>query len=215
MIELILATLAHWVIVTINATGYIGVFVLMAAESANIPIPSEVIMPFSGFLASQGNFLFWMVVLVGALGNLAGSLVSYYFADWIVSHKDKPVLNFLISDSLLVTSKRWFDRYGGMTTFFSRLLPVVRTFISLPAGLGKMNVVRFSAYTFLGSFIWSAFLAWIGWILGEHWHDVSQYFRKFEYVFAGVIVVLGAWWLYKHVRGMMIKKDVASTTPED
>ncbi len=207
MIETLLAVLAAWVITVIETTGYVGVFLLMAAESANIPIPSEVIMPFSGFVAFGGTFSFWVVVVVGALGNLFGSLVSYFFAGWIVRHRDKLFLRFLISDDILALSERWFSRYGEATAFFSRLLPIVRTFISLPAGLGKMPLVKFSLYTFAGSLLWSALLAWIGWVLGANWHNLSQYFRQFDYLILVLLVVGVVWWGWKHVRGMMKNKQ--------
>ncbi|KKS83106.1 MAG: hypothetical protein UV58_C0001G0033 [Candidatus Wolfebacteria bacterium GW2011_GWC1_43_10] len=199
MLESILLWIANAVILIINSTGYIGVFVLMALESANIPIPSEIIMPFSGFLAAQGSFSFWGVVFWGAVGNLFGSLVSYKLAGWIVRTGEKSkIVGFFIPQSLLDKTGHWFSRWGETTVFFSRLLPVVRTFISFPAGLGKMNLLRFSLYTFLGSFVWSAFLAYIGFFLGENWHSVSYYFRKFDYLIAVLILVGFGWWAIKH-----------------
>jgi len=198
MIESVLSSLAHFVIVVIESTGSVGVFLLMALESANIPIPSEVIMPFSGFLAAGGTFSFWGIVLVGALGNLAGSLVSYALAGWIVKNRHRFFIHLLISDSFLETSQKWFSKYGSASAFFSRLLPVVRTFISLPAGLGKMNVFKFSFYTFAGSFLWSAFLAYIGWFLGENWELAGPYFHKFSYGIAGLLFVGAVWWGWRH-----------------
>jgi len=198
MITSLLSFLAHLVILVIESTGYVGVFLLMALESANIPIPSEVIMPFSGFLASGGTFSFWWVVLVGALGNLAGSLVSYALAGWIVKNRHRFFIHLLISDSFLETSQRWFSKYGSASAFFSRLLPVVRTFISLPAGLGRMNLAKFSFYTFVGSFLWSALLAYIGWFLGENWEAAGPYFHKFSYAIAILLLVGGGWWAWRH-----------------
>lgn len=198
MIESILSFLAHIVIAVIESTGYAGIFLLMAAESANIPIPSEVIMPFSGFLASGGTFSFWGVVFVGALGNLGGSLLSYAFAGWVVKNRHRFFIHLLISDSFLATSSAWFKKYGGVSAFFSRLLPIVRTFISLPAGIGKMNLFRFSLYTFIGSFFWSALLTYIGWFLGANWESAAPYFHTFSYSIAALLVLGFGWWMWRH-----------------
>jgi membrane protein DedA with SNARE-associated domain len=185
MIEGVLAGTSSFVLNTIEATGYWGVFVLMALESANIPIPSEIIMPFSGFLVSTGVFYFWCVVLVGALGNLAGSMVSYYiairFETW--------TRNRITHNPYFDRSQRWFDRYGIATAFWSRLMPVVRTFISFPAGLFKVSARRFFLYTFLGSFIWSAILTYPGVYLGERWQVIEPIFRRFNIVILALLVI--------------------------
>ncbi len=199
MIAPILAYLSHIVILTIESVKYVGIFSLMALESANIPIPSEIIMPFSGFLAQKRELSFWWVVAVGTLGNVFGSIVSYYLAVWIVRIRMKvKIIKFFISDEFLNKSKEWFDKYGSWSVFFSRILPVVRTFISLPAGLGKMNIFKFSSLTFAGSFIWSIFLTYIGWFLGQNWQSVEKYFRQFDVLILAVILVFGFWWAKRH-----------------
>ena len=202
MISIILQTISGFILRIIETGGYAGVFLLMALESANIPVPSEIIMPFSGFLVSggppAGGFSFWPVVLVGALGNLAGSLFSYWLG-YLVRH------NILLWNNRDKVSgevervKKWTERFGDWAVFFSRLLPIVRTFISFPLGVLKVKSLwRFSFFTFSGSFIWSAFLAWLGLTLGENWKILEVYFRKFDYAILALIVVGGVWWLWRH-----------------
>lgn len=199
MISYILELISNFALDAIEWGGYWGVFILMALESANIPIPSEVIMPFSGFLASaagNGIFNFWLVVFVGASGNLAGSLFSYWLG-YLVRH------NVLHWDNHAVNreaerAQKWLDKYGDWAIFISRLLPVVRTFISFPLGVLKTKSLwRFSYLTFGGSFIWSALLAYFGFILGKNWEILHVYFRKFDYLIVGLIIIGGIWlWRY-------------------
>ena len=157
MLNNLLEIISTFVLNTIEAWGITGVFVLSALESANIPIPSEVIIPFAGFLAAIGRFNFWAVVLAGAFGNLAGSLVSYYAAARLDKHLRKN-RDFIIAE-------KWFKKFGIWSVFFGRMLPIVRTFISFPAGMFKVNIWKFSYLTFLGSFLWSWLLAYIGFFL--------------------------------------------------
>lgn len=181
----------------IQKTGLAGVFVLMTAESALIPIPSEVTMPFAGFLSSKGVFGFWQAVFVGALGNLAGSLLAFYLGlykgeEWVRFAIKKWGKFLLLRETEFDRSKKWFQNHGQIVTFTSRLLPIVRTFISLPAGIAKMNIVIFTLLTFLGSFIWSGILAWFGFKLGENWLVIEPFFRKFQIliVMGGVVLVV-------------------------
>ncbi len=184
----------------IHTTGYLGVFLLMTLESALIPIPSEVTMPFAGFLASTGNLSLWLVILVGALGNLTGSLIAFglgfYLEETVILTLIKKYGKFiLISENEYTRSLHWFNKYGQRITFFSRMLPAVRTFISLPAGLSEMNVGKFSLYTFIGSLLWSALLTFVGFYLGENWASLEPYYRKFEYIIAAVFVVSILWYI--------------------
>jgi len=192
MLEYILETLTVFTLDTIESLGYAGVFLLMALESANIPIPSEIIMPFSGFLVSTGSFNFWLVVFFGALGNLAGSLVSYFAASKL-DRRIRKNRDFALAE-------RWFKKYGDISMFFSRMLPIVRTFISFPAGMFKVNIWKFSAYTFAGSFLWSWLLTYIGFVLGENWQTLEPYFRQFDYVIVGIGVASFIWWIWHHKR---------------
>jgi len=188
----LIAIISKFVLETISALGSFGVFTLMALESANIPIPSEVIMPFSGFLVSRGEFNFWGIVTVGAFGNLVGSLVSYYAASHVSGRIGKKWE--------LAVAQRWFDKFGIWSIFIGRLLPIIRTFISFPAGIFKVNIWKFSLLTFLGSFIWSWLMTYIGFLLGENWDIMGPYFRKFDFVIAGAVIVVVVWWLWGHFR---------------
>jgi membrane protein DedA with SNARE-associated domain len=185
--------LSFFIIHLIQTTGYLGIFVLMTLESALIPIPSEITMSFSGFLVNQGGLSFVLVVLVGAFGNLIGSLIGYYIGYFleeniIISLVKKYGKFLLITEHDYTISRSWFNKYGNAVVFFSRLIPGIRTFISLPAGLAEMNIWRFSIYTFLGSLVWSAFLTYVGFYLGSRWKDLESYFRKFEVLIAVLLV---------------------------
>ncbi len=189
----------------INQTGYVGIFLLMMAESALIPIPSEVTMPFAGFLASTGVFNFWLVVFIGALANLVGSLLAYALGFW----GEETVLHLLIKKYgkfLLISideyyhAEKWFRKYGEKIVFFSRILPIIRTFISLPAGVAEMNIWKFSAFTFVGSLIWSMFLTYIGLTLGKNWHSIEGVYRKFEYLIIAVFLALVIFYIYRKLK---------------
>lgn len=198
MIEII----TGYIIQFIETTNYFGIFVLMTLESALIPIPSEITMPFSGFLVSQGELNFVLVVLVGAFANLVGSLIAYYLGYFleetvIVSWIKKYGKFLLLTVDDYEKSRHWFQKYGNGIVFFSRLLPGIRTFISLPAGLAEMNIWKFSFYTFLGSLIWSALLTYIGVYTGENWKSLEPIYRKFEFAIAAVLI-LGVLWYINH-----------------
>lgn len=200
--------LSLFIIHLIQTTGYMGIFILMTLESALIPIPSEVTMSFSGFLVNQGGLSFILVVLVGAFGNLIGSLIGYYIGYFleeniIISLVKKYGKFLLITEHDYTMSRNWFNKYGNAVVFFSRLLPGVRTFISLPAGLAEMNIWRFSIYTFLGSLTWSAFLTYVGFYLGSRWKDLEVYYRKFEVLI--VVLLIAAVLLYINHKLKIIK----------
>lgn len=207
--------LSSLIIQFIEATGYFGIFILMTLESALIPIPSEVTMPFSGFLAQKGELSFWLIVVVGAFGNLAGSLIAYalgyYLEETVIVNLIKKYGKFiLINEHEYLRSVKWFNKYGNGIAFFSRLLPAVRTFISLPAGLAEMNVWKFSIYTFLGSFIWSAFLTYVGFYLGSKWSELEPYYRKIEIVLAVVLIGLIIFYVNRKLGIIKFKKSKSS-----
>lgn len=198
--------LSHLVIETIRLLGYPGVFILMTLESVNIPIPSEVVMPFSGFLALQGTFNFWAVASAGTLGNVAGSLLSYYLAEWIVSIRNKyGFLRVILSEKHLEKTNEWFRKYGAFSIFFGRVVPVIRTFISLPAGIGKMNVVKFTSLTILGSLIWSVFLTYVGFFLGSNWDTIASYFRQADYVIVALVVIAVLYFVLKRKKSQALE----------
>jgi membrane protein DedA with SNARE-associated domain len=194
MVTAILEFLAAFIIAVISSTGYLGIVLLMGIESACIPLPSEVIMPFSGYLVSVGRFRLAWVAVAGALGCNLGSLVAYY----VGSLGGRPLVEkygryVLVTRHDLQMADRFFARYGDWAVFIARLLPVIRTFIALPAGVARMNVVRFHVYTFLGSLPWCWVLAYAGFKLGEHWRDLRHNFHRFDTVI-GILIVLGAVW---------------------
>jgi membrane protein DedA with SNARE-associated domain len=173
----------------------------MAIESACIPLPSEIIMPFSGYLVFRGEFGLYWVGLAGAFGCVVGSVPAYYLG----LYGGRPLIEkygkyVLVSQHDLDLADRWFGRYGDWAIFFSRLLPVVRTFISFPAGVAKMNVPRFIVYTFVGSFPWCLGLAYIGMKLGENWDTLGGYFHKFDVVI-GILIAAGAvYYIWRHLK---------------
>lgn len=177
----------------IRSYSLIAVFLFMTLESALVPIPSEVTMPFAGFLASQGYLNIWVAIFLGAFGNLVGSLLAYYLGyykgeEWTEAAIKRWGKYLFIHLKDFHKSQDWLKNHGNAVAFFSRLLPVVRTYISLPAGISKINVYHFSGYTFLGSFIWSAILTIPGYYLGSNWEKVRFLFEKFT-IF---IIVVGA-----------------------
>jgi len=196
MVTKLLEALAAFIIAVISQTGYLGIVLLMAVESACIPLPSEIIMPFSGYLVQAGRFRLLWVGLAGALGCNLGSLVAYY----VGSLGGRPLVEkygrwALVTHHDLSMADAFFTRYGDWAVFFARLLPVVRTFIAFPAGVSRMNVVRFHVYTFLGSLPWCLALAYAGMKLGERWVTLREYFHRFDAGLAVVIVLFAAWFI--------------------
>jgi len=203
MMEKLIGLLAGFVIAVISSWRYAGIVLLMAIESACIPLPSEIIMPFSGYLVSTGTLVLWLVAVAGAVGCVLGSWLAYALGAWggrpLVERYGRYVL---ISHHDLDLADRWFQRHGDITIFVGRLLPVVRTFIAFPAGVARMPLWRFTAYTFLGSLIWCWGLAWIGLKLGQHWNTLGVYFHRFDALIGAVILVGIALYVWRHLRHM-------------
>ncbi len=209
MIEHILSVLFAFVESVIAAGGYWGIVALMAIESACIPLPSELIMPFSGFLVSKGEFNLWLCGLAGAVGCLVGSWIAY----WVGVYGGRPFVEkygkyILMSKRDLDRADRFFTRHGEATVFIARLLPIVRTYISLPAGISKMHFWRFSFYSLVGSFPWCLALAWVGMKLGDEWQAIRGYLHKFDFLVAAVLIILFALFLWHHFRPE--EKEVAA-----
>lgn len=199
VIEWIITELSKFVISTISLMGYSGILLTMAIESACIPLPSEIIMPFSGYLVTTGQFTMLGVTLAGAVGNVLGSIVAYYAGVW----GGRPFVErygryFLVSHHDLDVADRWFAKYGEAAVFFGRMLPVVRTFISLPAGIAHMNFPRFVIFTFIGALPWCYLLAYIGVRMGEEWDNLRGYFHQFDVVIGIVIALAVGYFLWSH-----------------
>ncbi|MGH9557415.1 MAG: DedA family protein [Terriglobales bacterium] len=201
MIAKILAVLSGFVISTISATGYLGIVILMAIESACIPLPSEVIMPFSGYLVYTGRFNLWWVATAGAIGCNVGSVVAYeigyYGGRPLVMKYGKWIL---LSQKEVDWADRFFARYGSAAVFIGRLLPVIRTFIALPAGIARMPRVPFHLYTFAGSWPWCFVLAWLGMKAGENWRYLGKYFHQFDVVIGAVLLLGAIWFAWSHLK---------------
>jgi membrane protein DedA with SNARE-associated domain len=204
MLDRLLGGLSAAIITIISALGYGGVFLLMAIESACIPLPSEITMPFAGYLVSAGRFELQLTAMAGALGCLAGSYIAYFIgasgARRLLERYGRWVL---IAPHELEIADRFFERWGGPAVFFSRLLPVVRTFIALPAGVARMRLLPFTIYTLVGSYIWCLGLAWAGMKLGQHWEAVGPWFHRFDTVIVMVLAIGAAAVLYNRIRGIM------------
>ncbi len=202
MISHVLEALAVWIQGVISAMGYAGVGGLMAIESACIPLPSEVIMPFAGSLVPAGRFTLWGCGLAGAIGCVVGSIPAYYLG----AYGGRPIIlkygrYLLLSKEHLDWADGFFLRRGDATVFIARLLPVVRTFIAFPAGVAKMPMGKFVLYTFAGSLPWCLGLAWVGMKLGEHIDELKPWFHRFDalLVVAGLAAV--AWFVRKQING--------------
>ncbi len=196
-----LTSLAHWIQDQIAANGLWAVFGLMVLESACIPVPSEVTMIYAGYLVSQGDMVFWQAVLVGAFANLVGSWIAWaagaYGVDviWLRSGHTRARID---------QAHRWFDRYGSRVVFFSRMLPVIRTFISLPAGIARMPLGRFSVLTFLGCLLWCTLLVYIGDTAGANWDTWHHRLGYLDYLVVAAMLVVAGWWLLRRRRAASV-----------
>lgn len=204
MIAFLLESVGVWIKNVISTFGYPGIVFTMAIESALIPLPSEIIMPFSGYLVSVGRFSLLGVSIAGAIGNLLGSLVAYGIGYWGGETFVRGFIRrwgkwILLSEKEFNHSTEQFNKYGNIIIFVSRLLPGIRTVISLPAGVAKVSLKKFIVYTTLGSLIWSFFLAFLGVKMGEHWTVLKDYFHKFDAVIGILIVVVFAVYVYLKV----------------
>ena len=190
----VVAQVAAFVLNLISSTGYSGIFVLMTLESALVPVPSEIIMPFAGYLAFLHELDFALVVVIGAIANVAGSLIAYAIGLYI--GKDAVLKHgkfLLIKRHHLETAEKWFAVHGDKAILISRCLPLIRTVISLPAGFAKMSLKKFIAYTFIGSLIWSFILAYVGFFLGNEWTTIFGYTHYLDLAVAAGILLLIAY----------------------
>ncbi|HKP47398.1 MAG TPA: DedA family protein [Pyrinomonadaceae bacterium] len=211
MVARLLEFLSGIIVAVISTLGYSGIVLLMAIESACIPLPSEIIMPFSGYLVSTGQMNLWLVGIAGAVGCVVGSLVAY----GVGMYGGRPLIEkygryVLVSKHDLDLADRWFETRGEMIVFVSRMLPAIRTFIAFPAGVARMNLKRFIIYTFAGSLPWCLGLAYVGQKLGEKWNKdqtLKTWFHRFDFLIGIAVVLLAAWWIWRHVRHLREEKQ--------
>jgi membrane protein DedA with SNARE-associated domain len=204
MVETLLASIAALIVNIISFSGYLGLLGLMALESAGMPLPSEIIMPFAGYLVSIGRFNLFLVATVGALGCNVGSTAAYYLAAWggrkALERWGRYVL---IEPDEVRRVEAFFQRYGAAAVFFGRLLPFVRTYIAFPAGLAKMPQAKFQIYTFLGSWPWCFALAYVGEVLGTQWNTnptLKRIFHQFDVVILLILILGFAWFVWTRLR---------------
>ena len=203
--------LIDWLLVTIGALGYPGIFLLMAMESSVIPVPSELVMPPAGYLAAQGRMNIWLAIFMGTAGSLVGAYANYYTAHYL----GRPLLlkygkYVWITEEKFAKVEQYFKDHGEISTFIGRLLPVIRHLISLPAGLAGMNHVKFTIYTLAGAGIWVTILTWIGYFIGANQELIMQYSHQ---AVIGVIIVSAAI-IALYVRNHKRKKSAAGLRPE-
>ncbi len=208
MIEHIFSVLTAFIVNITSSMGYAGVGILMAIESAAIPLPSEIIAPFAGYLVYTGRFTLFWVAIAGGVGSMAGSWITYE----IGKHGGRPLVEkygkyILVSRHDLDIADKFFAKYGNLSTFIGRLLPVVRTFISVPAGIAKVPLGPFLIYSFIGSVIWTWLLAYVGMKLGEHWHTLRDKLHGFDMAIIILILLGGIWWVWRHIK--QVRKDSA------
>ncbi len=204
MLDHLISLLVSWVVEVISAAGYLGVFVLMAIESACIPLPSEIVMPFAGYLVSIGRFSLLGAATIGALGCSLGSTIAYLVA---AKGGRKAIERWggyvLLRPVELDRAERFFARYGAITVFLGRLLPVIRTFISFPAGLARMPMLKFQIYSFAGSWPWCFALAYVGAVLGARWDSdptLRRLFHEFDAIVVAVLLAGFAWFIWSRWR---------------
>jgi len=200
-----LSSLSGMIIHLIQSAGYFGVFILMMLNSLLVPVPSEVTLLFAGYLTHTGALSLPLVILIGASGDLVGALIAYaigYFLEEniLVSLIDKYGKFILLSKHEYLKAVSMYKKYGSGITFFSRLLPGVRTFISLPAGLSEMKIWKFALFSFLGSLVWCTLLSSIGYYLGAHWDSIGPVFHKFEIVIVTLFILLIAYYIYHKIK---------------
>jgi membrane protein DedA with SNARE-associated domain len=193
--------LAGYFTYAIEQTGYGGTAFLMAMESMVAPVPSELVMPFVGFLVVEGKFSLWGAIFAASLGSIVGSLISYYMGYF----GGRPVVlrvgrYLLLNQEHLEWTERWFSRHGSWTIFVSRFVPVVRHLISIPAGLGRMKLLPFCVYTLIGATLWNSFLLWCGYKLRQNWMLVEQYSRELDMLVAVGLVAVTIWFVATHLR---------------
>ncbi len=201
MVESLISLISEYIVNLVNQLGYVGIIIAMALESSLFPLPSEIVMIPAGILVKQGEMNFFLATLAGVVGSYAGSLANYLLADYL----GRPLVvkygkYFLLPEDKLHKMEQFFEKYGSISIFIGRLLPVVRHFISIPAGLAKMNIYLFTLYTILGSTIWMAILTTIGYYLGENMSKIHLAMPIVKFAVIGFTISILIYYIYRRLK---------------
>ena len=208
IISLILA-ITYGVTSTVKAWGYFGIFGLMLLESSSLPIPSEVILPFAGYLSSTGQLQIWIILVISTAAGIIGSLIDYYIGLVGVNEliKHKILGKVILSTAQLEVAEKWFNKHGNFMVFVSRIIPGFRTTFSFPAGAAKMKLSKFVAYTTAGCLLWNSVLVGLGWYLGKNWTEVAGFSRYFLIIAVISVAAVIAYYLYRRYKKVQRQKE--------
>ena len=204
MISDFLSAFVNWAKDVIEALGYPGLAFLITLENVFPPIPSEGVLPMAGFLAGEGKMNLFLAIIAATIGSVVGALVLYWFGHWVGEDRVRALVRrwgkwFGVSESDVDKADQWFDRHGGLAVMICRVVPIVRSLISIPAGLRRMPLGMFILYTAAGSAIWNTVLIGAGWILGDNWERVAHYVDYFEYLAIAAVLIIGVWWVWNRM----------------
>ena len=216
MISKILGTLADFAIKLVSDLGYPGIVLAMAAENIFPPIPSEAVMPMAGYLTTTGRFNLWLTILAGVLGSLIGAVVLYYIGVWAGNLAFRKFLDrygrfFMTTFKDLEAAEKWFEKHGEKSVLLCRMIPIVRSIISIPAGFTKMPLKKFMIFTTVGTAAWTTFLTVVGVVLGENWERIGPIFKKFDVLVMGAAVVSVGYYFLKKFRSQNSKSETRSS----
>jgi membrane protein DedA with SNARE-associated domain len=208
MITYFLEIISNFIVETMKQTGYLGLFVLMTLESALMPIPSEIVMPFAGYLVYLGHFDLTLVVIISSLANLVGSWIGYFLG---IKIGRKFVLKYgrylLIKKEHVNKAEKWMNKHGAKVILASRNMPAIRTIIPLPSGILRVNFVKFSIFTFIGSIPWNFLLTYTGYILGEKWYEIKNYTQIIDLILIFAIIFIIIFLIIKYKRKLTFKRN--------
>jgi membrane protein DedA with SNARE-associated domain len=198
----IVSGLANWAVDVIDKLGYWGLFLILVLENVFPPIPSEAVLPLAGYLTGRGEMNYFWAVVVSTTGAVVGALILYYFGQWFGDHRVRWMVRnwgkwFAITEEDFDTASAWFDRRGNIAVMLCRCVPIVRSIVSIPAGIRKMPLLPFVAYSAVGSAVWNSILIGLGWIVGDNWEDIEGYADYLQYAVILLVLVLGAYYVYK------------------
>lgn len=216
MIGELLGTLTTFAIDLVSSTGYLGIIMAMAAENIFPPIPSEAVMPMAGYLTTTGRFNLGLTILSGVLGSLIGAVVLYYIGVWAGNLAFKSFLDrygrfFMTTSKDLEAAEKWFEKHGEKSVLLTRIIPIVRSIISIPAGFIKMPIKKFMIFTTVGTTIWTTFLTVVGVVLGENWDKIGPVMKKLDFLVVGIFVVLVSYYVYRKVSNSKKAKKAKSS----